>query len=239
MVWLEAKAIFDPDELGLPIVGIAAVLAEHDSGEHQHNMGQLLFIRNGCIRITLSGRLCMLPPVRVAWIPAKTKHRVEMKGVTGYRSVYIDTARIPSLANEIEVLEANPLLCEILERIALSRLDTDWQRGAASHLLALGLDEIHNAPREPVILRLPTDRRLINFNENELPPTLKEFSSTVGASEKTISRIFIRETGLNYQQWRQQWRFLKAVELLSQHKSVFSVASALGFSSDSEFVFFF
>lgn len=33
---------------------------------------------------------------------------------------------------------------------------------------------------------------------------------TGGASEKTISRIFRRETGLSYQQWRQQWRLIKA-----------------------------
>ena len=88
MAWLNSEAAFDPDNLGLSIVGIAAKLAEPDSGEHQHRMGQLLFTHSGCIRITLSERLCMLPPTRVAWIPPYTVHRVEMNSVVGYRSIY-------------------------------------------------------------------------------------------------------------------------------------------------------
>ncbi|MFC0226154.1 AraC family transcriptional regulator [Serratia aquatilis] len=239
MAWLNADTVFDPDSLGLSIVGIAAKLGKHDSGEHQHKMGQLLFTQSGCIRITLSKRLCMLPPTRVVWIPANTKHRAEMKGVVGYRSIYIDTALVKSLPNEVVVLEVNPLLRAVLERIAISPFDTGWQQGPALNLLTVGLDEIRSAHREPMLLRLPADRRLLNFSGDELPPPLNIFATTAGAGEKTISRIFMQETGLSYQQWRQQWRFLKSIELLSERNSISSIASALGFASDSAFVYFF
>ncbi|WP_110750829.1 helix-turn-helix domain-containing protein [Phyllobacterium leguminum] len=48
-----------------------------------------------------------------------------------------------------------------------------------------------------------------------------------------------RETGMSYQQWRQQWRLLKAVELLAGHRSITSIAFDLGFASDSAFIAFF
>ncbi len=56
---------------------------------------------------------------------------------------------------------------------------------------------------------------------------------------KTISRLFQRETGMSYQQWRQQWRLMKAVELLASGQRITDVAQALEFASDSAFIYFF
>lgn len=42
-----------------------------------------------------------------------------------------------------------------------------------------------------------------------------------------------------YQAWRQQWRLMKAIELLAEGCSVSHVAFALDFSSDSAFISFF
>ncbi len=239
MTWLSRDDSFDPDSLGLPVVGIAAELGQHDSGFHQHEMGQLLFTQQGCINITLADHLCILPPTRVAWIPPCIIHRAEMKGSVGYRSIYLDVNQIGYLAKHVEVLEVTPLLRAILERIALSPFNTDWLHGAAANLLAVCLDEIHQAKREPTLLPLPFDRRLARIPLTTLPPPLKILAMNIGASEKTISRIFRRETGLSYQQWRQQWRLIKSIELLAKQGNLSSVANELAFSSDSAFILFF
>lgn len=239
MAWLQADDVFSPDALGQPVVGIAADLRHHDSGIHQHHMGQLLFAQRGCIRITLTNQLCMLPPTRVAWIPPLTPHRAEMMETVDYRSIYLDTRQIGGLPGSVQVLEVTPLLRAVLERIALARFDTNWQEGPAAHLVAVCLDEIHAARREPTLLPLPVDSRLSRVSLHELPPPLVILATQVGASERTISRIFRRETGLGYQQWRQQWRLIKAIELLARGERTTRVASTLGFTSDSAFVAFF
>lgn len=239
MAWLSADTVFNPDSLGLKVVGIAAELGQHDSGLHQHNMGQLLFTQRGCIRITLQDRLCILPPTRIAWIPLRTLHRAEMNEVVGYRSIYLDVTQIEHLPQEVNILEATPLLSAVLERIAMSRFESDWLQGASANLLAVCLDEIQTARREHTILALPADRRLSCVFGDELPPPLNKLTTQIGASEKTISRIFQRETGMSYQQWRQQWRFLKAIELLAEPGSISFIACTLGFASDSAFVAFF
>ncbi len=239
MTWLSRDDSFDPDSLGVPVVGIAAELGHHDSGFHQHEMGQLLFTQQGCINITLADHLCILPPTRVAWIPPRIIHRAEIKGSVGYRSIYLDVNQIGYLAERVEVLEVTPLLRAVLERIALSPFNTDWLHGAAANLLAVCLDEIHLAKREPTLLPLPFDRRLARIPLTTLPPPLKILAMNIGASEKTISRIFRRETGLSYQQWRQQWRLIKSIELLAKQGNLSSVANELEFSSDSAFTLFF
>ncbi|WP_118988109.1 AraC family transcriptional regulator [Photorhabdus sp. CRCIA-P01] len=239
MTWLNAQDTFDPDLLGNSVLGIAAELAQHDSGPHWHRMGQLLFSQRGCMRITLNESICMLPPGRIAWIPPQLEHRVQVSGVVGYRSVYLDRSHYPSLPECLEVLTASPLLREVLERIAIAEFDTNWQHGATANILAVCLDEIQLAPRELTLLPLPSDRRLRNLADMITVPPLYELASYIGASEKTISRIFQRETGLNYQQWRQQWRLIKAIELLAEGYAQSDVASQLAFSSDSAFATFF
>ncbi|PQQ39181.1 AraC family transcriptional regulator [Photorhabdus laumondii] len=239
MTWLSRDDSFDPDSFGVLVVGIAAELGQHDSGFHQHEMGQLLFTQQGCINITLADHLCILPPTRVAWIPPRIIHRAEIKSSVGYRSIYLDVNRIGYLAEHVEVLEVTPLLREVLERIALAPFNTDWLQGAAANLLAVCFDEIHLAKREPTLLPLPFDRRLARIPMTTLPPTLKILAMNIGASEKTISRIFRRETGLSYQQWRQQWRLIKSIELLAKQGNLSSVASELEFASDSAFAIFF
>lgn len=54
-----------------------------------------------------------------------------------------------------------------------------------------------------------------------------------------FSRIFKKQTGMVYQDWRLQWKYYRSLELLAENKSITLVADALEFSSDSAFIDFF
>ena len=110
--------------------------------------------------------------------------------------------------------------------------------------LNLFIEELNQASDAHLHLPLPKDHRLQSWlaginNSEFMAPTLSELSKQVGASDKTITRIFNRETGMPYQSWRQQWRLLGAIELLSNGMSSPDVAHRLEFSSDSAFIYFF
>lgn len=239
MAWLLPEDRFDPDQSGETVVGVAGHLEAHDSGVHQHDKGQMLFTQGGCVHIHLPNRLCMLPPTRVAWIPPGTPHRAVMTRPVDYRSVYVDVSRHRDLPAIVEVLDATPLLKTVLERIATADFGQNWATGPAANLLAVCVDEIRTAPRQPMFLPLPSDYRLAGLDTTELPPPLGMLAANLGASEKTIGRIFRRETGMGYQQWRQQWRLLKAIELMGENRPLSTVAFDVGFSSDSSFIAFF
>lgn len=241
MAWLHAHDFFDADAHDASVVGIAASLGQHDSGLHQHARGQLLYARKGCIRITLADQVCLLPPSRAAWIPPSTEHRAVMKEVVDYRSLYFSTALSEALALEVCVLSVSPLLEAVLEPMAQASFEQDWAQGRYAHLLGLCVDELQQAPRQPTLLPLPHDRRVRMVVEQleRLPPELQVLEREVGASARTISRIFTKETGMSYQQWRQQWRLMRAIELLATGKSYGYTATMLGFQSESAFVAFF
>ena len=239
MAWLNQTDEFQTHWHNAPVLGIAATMGQHDSGAHHHEMGQLLFTQQGCIRINLENRLSLLPPARVAWIPPFVSHRVKMRASVGYRSVYLSKEYAQKVGNDVKILSISPLLREVLERIAIAPFESDWHSGQLANLLPVFIDELQSATVEPTLLRLPQDRRVKGLNIEQLPPALNQLAKTVGASEKTITRIFIKETGLNYQAWRQQWRFIKAIELLAQGNTYSLITQALGLASDSAFISFF
>lgn len=232
--------IFDPDNFNEPVIGIASEMGVHDSGRHSHLRHQLLFSASGSITIELEETLCQLPPRRAAWIPAGTVHCAIMRGVLAYRSLYFSTT-LPLSVLPLQIVEVNPLFFEVIERMAFWPWGMPAEQQAS--LITVFCEEIQTARRENWTLQLPSDTRLNLWLDKvrmgELPPRLGQLAQQVGASERTISRVFIRDTGMNYQNWRQQWRLLKAMEMLSDGWQLSHVAQQLEFVSDSAFITFF
>lgn len=240
MAWIEADTLFNPDHMARPIIGIASRLMKHDSGLHQHCKGQLLFAEQGSMKVVIKDQLSVIPPQKIVWIPPQYPHQVFFTEVVGYRSIYIDTEIFSHLPAKPVTWSCPALLKAILEEIAQADWQTDWQLPAReAYWLQLLWQELQYAPREEHYLTLPQDYRLQHYNFLENAPPLSELTQKVAASERTISRIFLKETGLNYQAWRQQWRLFRAIELLSTTKSILEIALILGFSNDSAFSTFF
>ncbi len=74
------------------------------------------------------------------------------------------------------------------------------------------------------VLRAPAERA-----------TLAEWAVDIGASERTVARLFRTELGTSFQQWRQQAVLAHALPLLARGTPVSHVAAASGYASDSAF----
>ncbi|WP_264673655.1 AraC family transcriptional regulator [Acinetobacter sp. A47] len=240
MARISPTTCFNADHFHLPVIGIAADMPVHDSGQHSHGRHQLLFSAAGCISIEMDTKVYLLPPGRAAWIPAGVLHRAIMRGVIAYRSLYFSTD-LPLRQIPLQIFTVNPLLFAVIERMAF----WPWDMSAESQnsLLTVFMEELKTAPKENWRLSFPQDRRLSvwieRIRQGELPLRLNVFAQQAGACERTISRIFIKETGMNYQNWRQQWRLLKAIEMLAEKETISKIAQTLEFSSDSAFIAFF
>ncbi|WP_406600625.1 helix-turn-helix domain-containing protein [Thermohalobaculum sediminis] len=70
----------------------------------------------------------------------------------------------------------------------------------------------------------PADRR-----------SLDAWSGTAGASARTLARLFERDLGISFGEWRRRLRFHRAVEQLSGGASIARVAQACGYRSPSAF----
>src|SRR5260370_1076097 len=63
--------------------------------------------------------------------------------------------------------------------------------------------------------------------------TLADLGMMVGASDRTLSRLFRQEAGMSFPQWRTQLRLQHALVLLADGTPVTSTALACGWSNPS------
>lgn len=69
--------------------------------------------------------------------------------------------------------------------------------------------------------------------------TLADWSARLALDEKTIQRLFHKETGMTFGQWRQQSRLLLALERIAVGEKIIDVAWSLGYDSPSAFTTMF
>src|SRR5699024_10088456 len=84
--------------------------------------------------------------------------------------------------------------------------------------------------RWPLHLPEPRDDRLLAVTklvEEDLanPVSLAELGRQVGASERTLTRLFQQETGMTVRQWRAELRVHRALLLLADGLSVYDTAA--------------
>ena len=62
------------------------------------------------------------------------------------------------------------------------------------------------------------------------------WAERLGTSQKTLMRLFDRETGLSFRSWRQRMRLLSSLRVLEEGASVTSAALSCGYDSTSAFI---
>lgn len=147
------------------------------------------------------------------------------------------------MPKEPTVLQISPLLRELIMSAVAGGNDYD-QNSRQYRLGQVVLDEISHQAKAHLSLPLPRDPRLIKITQALLVSpgdnrTLDQWSSTIGASKRTINRLFTKQTGMTFQGWRQQLRLLRAMEVLAEGKSVNATAEEMGYETPSAFVAMF
>ena len=114
-------------------------------------------------------------------------------------------------------------------------------RAASARLRRVLVDELHEAPEQPLQMPEPTDDRLRAIarmlRENPEDNTaLAELGRTIGASARTLSRLFRDELGMTFYEWRTQLRIYHALVLLADGRDTTHVAHACGWANPSHFI---
>jgi AraC-like DNA-binding protein len=210
---------------------------------HTHPWPQLTFSTRGVIRLSTEDGSYIVPPSRALWVPANKSHSITLIEDAELRTVYLHIWLGPDW-EKCEVLEISPLL-----RALMLALDTtpdglppaDPNAAQRERWIApLLVDELERATQIRIDVPLPADKRLRQLCESLLRnpanrATLAERAETIGASERTVARLFRDQLGMSWQQWRQQAVLAHALPLLARGMAVSQVASASGYATDSAF----
>jgi AraC-like DNA-binding protein len=213
------------------------------TGLHAHPRGQLLHAIEGVMIVHSEEGTWVVPPNRAVWLAAGLDHEVRMCGDVKIRTVFVDSDFSSFLPQESCVIAVSPLLRELI--VAAVRIPTDYEAGSRDErLMLLLLDEMRELDVLPLHLPMPRDLRLRKIcSELSVRPddraTVDEWAARVGVTAKTIHRLFARDTGLTFGQWREQSRLLSALQRLARGDKIVSVSLDCGYSSQSAFTAMF
>ena len=217
---------------------------------HAHAWAQLAYCATGIVQVTAAqsdqagGEITyIVPPSRAVWVAPGARHHITVLEAAEFRTLYIDASATPEGWQDCRVMVVSPLLREAIQ--ALDAPGSPPLSAAREQLLcALVLDEITHADTQALGVPLPHpqtgDKRLRSLCQAVLRApsdraTLAEWAADMGASERTMARLFRDELDLSYQQWRQQAILAHALPLLARGQPVSQVAAASGYASDSAF----
>lgn len=227
-----------------PVVGMAK---EYPSGAlieaHQHIRSQLLYASAGVMTVTTDDGIWVVPPFRAVWIPAETEHQIKASGKLSMRTLYIEAAHCAGTPDHCCVVTVSPLLRElILHAVNIPApypLDSPEER-----IMMVILDQVRDLDVKPLSLPIPKENRLktIYHQLSETPGdqrTLEEWGNHVGATRRTLTRLFHAELGMSFGRWRQQIRILESLRRLATDEPVITIATDLGYDSPSAFISMF
>lgn len=229
----------DPDASSRGVFVISDRYPAFDGHWHSHRCAQFIYAREGMLTSRTVQGLWIAPAHRGVWIPAGMLHKASAPKPVSLRTLYVFPGEAfapasPSVVTVDRLLDA--LLAEAAEYGTNYPLDGPEQR-----LMNVVLDRLPHMAAVPSYLPTPSDPRLARLTEHLEAhtadrTTLEELASACGMSSRTAARLFVKETGLAFAQWRQQLRLLKAMQQLSQGESVTKVAVDVGYQDVSAFI---
>ncbi|MGH3765912.1 MAG: AraC family transcriptional regulator [Pseudonocardiaceae bacterium] len=191
----------------------------------------------GILTVAVDDAVWVLPPSRALFIPAELPHTTAAATSTELHSLYLRPQRCPVGWAWPTVLAAGPVFTALVGYLGQAQLAPETRRRAEAVLF----DVLMPAPVASVEVAWPCDDRARQVADALATDPADDrdaaaWARRVGTSERTLSRLFVAETGAGLGRWRTRLRVRHALELLASGTPVAVVAYRVGYRTASAFV---
>lgn len=221
---------------------VAPTVVEHHLGgetidRHRHDEHQLVYVSTGVLAVETAAGSWVAAADRAVWLPAGTWHQHRFYGASAFHTLGFPADDPPLHDNAPTILAVTGLVRELMIACTEPTLGRDEER----RLRAVLRDQLGRMPQEPISLRTPRHPQLrvacaLAAERLEHPLPLAELARAAGVSDRTLSRLFRKELGMTYPQWRTNVRVLEAIILLAGGASVTEAGQRCGWMTTSSFI---
>jgi AraC-like DNA-binding protein len=232
------------EDPGRPVLSLDwSAEGPHNVAGHVHPRAQIIYQRTGVYRVNTAQGNWVVPPSQAIWIPSMVYHETFTNNSASALMLFVDRRYTGVLPQECMVVGVSSLLSELFIRAA--KYGNDYPpSGREARLVQVMLDEFGGLQPAPLNLPLAADnrvRRILDLliaepGENR---GIDQLALACGASSRTLSRLFRKETGMTFIEWRKRLRLLEAIDRLGQGQSTTQVAFDMGYGSSSAFIAMF
>ena len=232
-------ALVDPDDHPSPVFVLSDKHPSIEGGWHSHRRLQLVHVSDGAVTVmTRTGRF-VIPRERAVWIGPGVEHRISSPAPFWLTTCYIEPDLLPVPAHTTVV--AIDRLTDELLIAASSQKGGRPAEGPDARLIAVLLDRLPELEIADIFLPEPGDpklRRLCSLllAKPSRSENLGALAGLAGMTERTAARLFVKDTGMTFGQWRQCLRLQIAFEKLGAGASVTEAAFEVGYRDVSSFI---
>lgn len=232
------------DDVRRPIIALANEFPDgHVIAPHRHRRSQLLYGASGAVMVTTAEGSWVMPPQRGLWIPGDVLHEVRMLGAVRTNSLYLEPEASAGLPRRCQVVGISAFMRGLMAEAVDLPVDYDPDSRAGA-VMALIQHEMRQLPALPLFLPFPAHAKLAErcrrFLEKPDPhDTIDAWGAALGISRRAFTRLFRRETGLSFAEWRQQACLAAALPRLVAGAPVTAVALDLGYDNPAAFTAMF
>ncbi len=239
---LSPRRIPDLSALPRPLYARAESLGAGSwTTRHRHDWVQFSYAISGVLGVYTAEGSYFAPPQWGVWVPAGVEHEVITSTRAEMRSLYVRSSDSDWAPRHCRVLEVTPLARELIKQFCQYPVEYPEGDSDEAHLVRVLLDQLRTLPEVGFSLPLPKHPGLLEVCNTllanpEQGHTLEHWAQRLGRSDKTLMRLFQRETGLSFRAWRQRMRLLSSLDALEQGQSVTQAALGCGYDSTSAYI---
>lgn len=206
---------------------------------HAHDKTQLGLCREKSLTFRAGARVWVVPPGTAFYAPAGVVHLIQSNHDFEVQSIFLspDFPRIPSEAGTIST---HPLMRELIGYL-VGAADQDSPRRSVREAITLLCEHLRIDRSHAIRLPMPTDRRLLKIAlalvDNPADRrSLEDWAESVGASARSLSRLFPEDTGMTFREWHQTLRLTAGIRRLTEGASVSAAAIDVGYENVGAFI---
>jgi AraC-like DNA-binding protein len=166
-----------------------------------------------------------------------------MSGAVAMRTLYLKPRIAKVVPGDCCVISVSTLLKELILyacALGILRRTVKWEE----QLIGVILHQLRTVRMVPLQLPHLSDRRVVRITDILVRDpsdarTLAQLCRVVGASKRSIERLFQQEVGMTFGKWRQQLRLMQGMRLLADGAKVTHAALESGYSTPSAFISMF
>ncbi|MFJ1614715.1 MULTISPECIES: AraC family transcriptional regulator [unclassified Streptomyces] len=223
----------------LVLIGTFPMPAGTRFNRHTHQRHQLAWASSGTLTVGADARTWVLPTTRALWLPAGVPHEVLSASRSTMTSLYLSAAPTgaPGPWTAPQPVEVPRLLAELI----LFLDDPSLDAARRAHGEALLLDLLKPVAVTTLDTPLPADPRAREVAQALLDDpacglSLDAWGRRVGASGRTLARLFLSGAGMPFGRWRMLVRLNAALPALAAGEPLNRVSRAVGYETVSAFV---
>jgi AraC-like DNA-binding protein len=229
----------NPDSAPSPLFVLSERYENLDGPWHRHRRAQFVYASDGVLTTRMPDGLWVVPPRRALWILSGQLHKGSASRQFRLKTLYAEPG-LPIIPKANCVVSVDGLLDALLSEAATFGM-AYAQEGPEQRLMQVIMDRLPHLETLPSFLPMPQDARLLAMTARlEDSPAdqrgLEAHATESGITPRTATRLFVKETGLTFAQWRQQLRLLRAMQALSMGESVTNVSNDVGYADTSAFI---